>query len=164
MALQPCTSYRFTFSNPPECTILKVKLLRLLSWERGQTPSHNPPPRSTTPPSPVHALFQLFFHFLILIPGCILVPYSECWRTPIRVLHPSFMSPSFFAGKFACVGVHNVALRHNFMNLMILRERRFLPKYKNYCKHTVLLHYKFQFLKIISHLFELLVTCGTNHQ
>ena len=30
---------------------------------------HPPPARSASPPSPVHALFQLFFHFLILIPG-----------------------------------------------------------------------------------------------
>ena len=29
---------------------------------------HPPPAQSASPPSPFHALFQLFFHFLILIP------------------------------------------------------------------------------------------------
>ena len=33
-------------SNPPECTILRVKLLRLLSWERVTSPPPTPSPRS----------------------------------------------------------------------------------------------------------------------
>ena len=34
---------------------------------------HPPPARSASPSSPVHALFQLFFHFLILIPALLKV-------------------------------------------------------------------------------------------
>ena len=68
MALQPCPSNRFTFSNPPECTILRVKLLRLLSWE-GPSPLPHPPPlgRLNLPRSFIK-YFQLFFPFPILIP------------------------------------------------------------------------------------------------
>ena len=133
MALQPCASYRFTFSNPPECTILKVKLLRLLSWERGQTPSHNPPPLG---PLRLPRQYTHFFSCFFISSFSSLVVF---WCRILNVggrqsgFFTRVMPPSFFGGKFACVEVNNVALRHNFMNLMILRERQFLPKYKNYC-------------------------------
>ena len=64
VALQPCPSYRFTFYNPPECTIFRVKLLRLLWWEGASPLPDSPPARSASPPShdPPNSFSWFFLH------------------------------------------------------------------------------------------------------
>ena len=72
VALHPCPSNRFTFSNPPECTILRAKLLRLLSWEGARPLPHPPPLRRLRLPRSFIQYFHLFFPFPILIPELLL--------------------------------------------------------------------------------------------
>ena len=97
VALHPCPSNRFTFSNPPECTILRAKLLRLLSWEGARPLPHPPPLGRLRLPRSFIQYFQLFFPFPILIPA-----YSDRHpSTNLKWIKSSKWNPKIVSGYFS---------------------------------------------------------------